>query len=276
MEGFQDEVIAKLRLNTVTWIGQSTHFCPSLCGFLQAPDPLHIRAEKRWLGRASPIGNSTRGTKGPGDTPTCPFVVHCSLPSAPESKGAELHSWDQRASPGLLPAPWALQKQSKLAEAGATSLDAGWKGSIPVTAAQWLPPLPAANQPVCPALQSAQRPEVPLSCFTLELQEAVSERDTESLGGEDPGGGHGNPLQSPCLGHPRTEGLAGCCPWGRKESDTTVGATVTHNSLQHFTVYKAQVALALLQIEKPEALRAWSGKDHTAGRGQSGLDQLWV
>ena len=32
--------------------------------------------------------------------------------------------------------------------------------------------------------------------------------------------------------------------------------TFPHNSLQRFTVYKAQVALALLQIEKAEALRA--------------------
>ena len=47
MEGFQNEVIAKLRLNTVTRIGQSTHFCPPLSDFLHTTDPLHIWAEKR-------------------------------------------------------------------------------------------------------------------------------------------------------------------------------------------------------------------------------------
>ena len=40
--------------------------------------------------------------------------------------------------------------------------------------------------------------------------------------GRSPGGGHGNPLQYSCLENshgPRS--LAGCCPQGHKESDTT-------------------------------------------------------
>ena len=37
-----------------------------------------------------------------------------------------------------------------------------------------------------------------------------------------PGGGHGNPLQYSCLGNPHGQGsLAGCSPWGSKESDMT-------------------------------------------------------
>ena len=40
--------------------------------------------------------------------------------------------------------------------------------------------------------------------------------------GRSPGGGHGNPLQDSCLENPRGQrGLAGCSPWGCKESDTT-------------------------------------------------------
>ena len=40
--------------------------------------------------------------------------------------------------------------------------------------------------------------------------------------GRSPGGGHGNPLQYSCLENLHGQrSLAGCNPWGRKESDTT-------------------------------------------------------
>ena len=40
--------------------------------------------------------------------------------------------------------------------------------------------------------------------------------------GRSPGGGHGNPLQYSCLENPHGQrSLAGCGPWGRKESDMT-------------------------------------------------------
>ena len=40
--------------------------------------------------------------------------------------------------------------------------------------------------------------------------------------GRSPGGGHGNPLQYSCLESPHGQrSLAGCSPWGHKESDTT-------------------------------------------------------
>ena len=40
--------------------------------------------------------------------------------------------------------------------------------------------------------------------------------------GRFPGEGHGNPLQYSCLESPHElRSLAGCNPWGRKESDTT-------------------------------------------------------
>ena len=38
--------------------------------------------------------------------------------------------------------------------------------------------------------------------------------------GRSPGGGHGNPLQDSCLENPHGQrSLAGCSPWGHKESD---------------------------------------------------------
>ena len=38
--------------------------------------------------------------------------------------------------------------------------------------------------------------------------------------GRSSGGGHGNPLQDPCLENPRGQrSLGGYSPWGRKESD---------------------------------------------------------
>ena len=40
------------------------------------------------------------------------------------------------------------------------------------------------------------------------------------LGGS-PGGGNGTPLQYSCLGNPMDRILAGCSPWGRRESDKT-------------------------------------------------------
>ena len=40
--------------------------------------------------------------------------------------------------------------------------------------------------------------------------------------GRSPGGWHSNPLQYSCLENPHGQrSLAGCSPWGRKESDTT-------------------------------------------------------
>ena len=40
--------------------------------------------------------------------------------------------------------------------------------------------------------------------------------------GRSPGGGHGNPLQYPCLENPHGEGsLAGYSPGAHKQSDTT-------------------------------------------------------
>ena len=49
-------------------------------------------------------------------------------------------------------------------------------------------------------------------------------RDAGSIPGSEksPGGGHGNPLQYPCLENPMDRGAwGGFRPWGRKESDTT-------------------------------------------------------
>ena len=44
--------------------------------------------------------------------------------------------------------------------------------------------------------------------------------------GRSPGGGHGNSLQYACLENPHGQrSLAGYCPWGHKESDTTKHST---------------------------------------------------
>ena len=40
--------------------------------------------------------------------------------------------------------------------------------------------------------------------------------------GRPPGGGYGSPLEYSCLENPHGQrSLAGCSPWGLKESDTT-------------------------------------------------------
>ena len=47
-----------------------------------------------------------------------------------------------------------------------------------------------------------------------------------------PGGGHSNPLQHSCLENPHGQSsVAGCCPWGHKESDTT--KATNHACMQH-------------------------------------------
>ena len=52
------------------------------------------------------------------------------------------------------------------------------------------------------------------------------------LGGS-PGGGHGNPLQYPCLANRHGQrSLAGCSPWSRRESDTTERLSTVRCKLQ--------------------------------------------
>ena len=46
--------------------------------------------------------------------------------------------------------------------------------------------------------------------------------------GKIPGGGHGNPLQYPCLENPMDRGYS---PWGRKESDMTDWHTPPHTPI---------------------------------------------
>ena len=57
--------------------------------------------------------------------------------------------------------------------------------------------------------------------------------------GRSPGGGQSNPLQYSCLENPHGQrGLAGCSPWGSKESDTTEWLSTIHvliHSLQFLT-----------------------------------------
>ena len=44
--------------------------------------------------------------------------------------------------------------------------------------------------------------------------------------GRSPGGGHGSPLQHPCLNPQGQRSRAGCSPWGRREPDKTEHSTV--------------------------------------------------
>ena len=47
------------------------------------------------------------------------------------------------------------------------------------------------------------------------------------------GGGHGNPLQYSCLENPHGQrSLAGCSPWGRKESNRTEAAEHTRTLMK--------------------------------------------
>ena len=47
--------------------------------------------------------------------------------------------------------------------------------------------------------------------------------------GRSSGGGHGNPLQYFCLENPHGQRhLAGCSPWGHRESDTTEQLSTAH------------------------------------------------
>ena len=50
--------------------------------------------------------------------------------------------------------------------------------------------------------------------------------------GRSPGGGHGNPLQYYCLENPHGQrSLAGCSPWGCKESDRTERPSRAHTHI---------------------------------------------
>ena len=61
----------------------------------------------------------------------------------------------------------------------------------------------------------------------VEKNSSVNVGDIRDVGlipglGRFPEGGHGNPLQYSCLENPHGwRSLAGCSPWGHKESDTT-------------------------------------------------------
>ena len=52
-----------------------------------------------------------------------------------------------------------------------------------------------------------------------------------------PGGGHGDPLHSPCLENPHGQrGLAGYSPWSHKESDMTEQLSTAHHNLLKFSL----------------------------------------
>ena len=60
---------------------------------------------------------------------------------------------------------------------------------------------------------------------------AVWETWVRSLGGEDTGGGCGNPLQYSCLeNHHGQQSLVGSSPWGHKVSDVTEQLRTAHST----------------------------------------------
>ena len=60
----------------------------------------------------------------------------------------------------------------------------------------------------------------------------MQETQVQFLGREDPleegspGGGNGNPVQSPCLENSLDRGACGLSPWGRKEPDMSERLTL--------------------------------------------------
>ena len=67
-------------------------------------------------------------------------------------------------------------------------------------------------------------------------ESACNARDLGSIPGleRSPGGGHGNPLQYPCLENPHGQrSLEGYSPWGRKESDMTERLSIAHSTSQN-------------------------------------------
>ena len=59
-------------------------------------------------------------------------------------------------------------------------------------------------------------------------------RDVDSIpgSGRSPGGGHGNSLQCSCLENPHGQrSLAGCVPWGCKESDMIEQLSTAHSTI---------------------------------------------
>jgi len=58
-----------------------------------------------------------------------------------------------------------------------------------------------------------------------------------------PGGGHGNPLQYFCLENPHGQrSLAGCSPWGHKESDMTEQLSTAQHNLYNI-VYQLSIKI---------------------------------
>jgi len=68
--------------------------------------------------------------------------------------------------------------------------------------------------------------------------------------GRSPGGGHGNPSQYSCLENlQRQRHLAGCSPWGFKESETTEQLSIAqHNQIPQNQILQNIKALLLFQI----------------------------
>ena len=63
--------------------------------------------------------------------------------------------------------------------------------------------------------------------------------------GRSPGGGHGNPLQYSCLENPYGQrSLAGCSPWGHKESDTTEQLSTAQQAFAHASLTAMNVLVS--------------------------------
>ena len=91
-------------------------------------------------------------------------------------------------------------------------------------------------------LEKAGRDRLPTPVFlgfpsgSVSKESACKSGDLGSIPGleRSPGGGHGNPLQYSCLENSHGQrSLAGCNPWGHKESDTTERLSTT----LHMPVY---------------------------------------
>ena len=75
----------------------------------------------------------------------------------------------------------------------------------------------------------------------LPAMQEMQETQVQSLGQEDPGEGHGNPLQNSCLENPHGQrSLAGYSPWGCKELDTTEQLRTQHSPGEAKSIFKTK------------------------------------
>ena len=92
-----------------------------------------------------------------------------------------------------------------------------------------------------------QKKAIILLCEPTEIVGFVLDDTTIIIYYKYPGGGHGNPLQYSRLENPHDQrNLAGCSPWGHKESHTEV---TKHNSKYKLIMLKKMMSASNREID---------------------------